>query len=114
MTVTQEGWWKPLNLKASPELRDLVERAARAAGARNKSDWMRQALEAGARAELAAEERRAREAMKPRKPVQTIARGFVEVQGVRRPSGCQHPSTARVDTPEAESCGLCGVVTRWK
>lgn len=92
-----------LNVRVDRWLDVLISKAAFLSGAASKSEWAREALEAGARREIAAHE--------PSRPVQSqrLGGGFV-----RNRRQCQHPPTARVDHLRAESCGLCGEVTRVK
>lgn len=89
-----------LNVRVGEWLMSLIDEAAEAAGAQDRSAWVREALEAGARKEIA---HRDRPPQRPRR----IGGGFVATTGV-----CTHPPTAREQTLRAEVCGLCGAVTK--
>lgn len=91
-----------LNVRCDGWLMDLINEATTAAGAKDRSTWAREALEAGARRELAARTER-----EPRK--RRLGGGFIPTSGV-----CSHPLTARQDTLRAVICGLCGKQTRSK
>lgn len=94
-----------LNIRVDEWLDDLIGKAAGLAGAASKSEWAREALEAGARRELAAADARRQEILAGAR----LGGGFVPRSGV-----CRHPTTARTDTLLAEVCALCGAVTRVK
>ena len=92
-----------LNLRIDDDLRDLVVRAAFVSTFPDLSSWAREALEAGAYRELEAAKRAKEARDAPRK------------LGLHRPfNQCVHPLPARREELEAQVCGLCGVVTRWK
>ena len=99
-----------LNLKVPDDLRALIEKAAEVSEMPDMSKWAREALEAGARAEIAAHERR--ESVGPNHPPspRTEAHGAVPVAR----SSCIHPLPAREQKVTMEVCGLCGAMTRWK
>lgn len=108
------------NLRLPPALMALVEEATAVSTLPDKSKWGREALEAGARAELAAHQRETGRTpaddesanTAPSRPaLRGVHRGFHEPASTAR---CVHPLTAREQKVEAEVCGLCGVVTRWR
>lgn len=92
-----------LNVRVEQWLDALIERATRLSGAKSKSQWAREALEAGARREISAAESRMLMQQQP------LGGGFL-----RSRKKCVHPPTARVDHIRCESCALCGTVTRVK
>lgn len=95
-----------LNVKVPDELRDQCEAAAKLAGSPSLSQWLREALEAGATAEMAAAARADRA-----KVVESL--GISGTQGRISSSGCVHPTPAHRSTPEAVVCGLCQAVVKW-
>ena len=111
---------KLLNVKVPQELRDLIEQAVAVSGAPNQSDWVREALEAGARVEL--QQHQAQLASTPTddgSPTQPPSRSATlgvhrDPNGRVQTSGCVHPPTAHRNTVEAVVCGLCQVVIRWR
>ena len=92
------------NVKLPPDLWDLVERAAAASGLGSKSAWAREALEAGARKELAAYGRRVTRGLGS-----TLGGGYQAPAG-----GCAHPVTARRQGPTVVTCSICRAVVRYK
>lgn len=99
-----------LNLKVPDDLRTLIERAAEVSDLPDMSKWAREALEAGARAEIAAHERR--ELGGSNHPPRPSTEAHDDAPASR--SRCTHPPTARVQKVTMEVCGLCGTMTRWK
>lgn len=99
-----------LNLKVPDDLRALIERAAEVSEMPDMSKWAREALEAGARAEIAAHERR--ESVGPNHPPSPSTDDHDAAPASR--SRCTHPTPARMQQVTMEVCGLCGVMTRWK
>lgn len=86
------------NVKIPPDLAEMIDHATRLSGSRTRSDWAREALEAGARREIAAEEER-------RVRMQTghgRGGGFVVVAGK-----CVHPLPARRKTMTGSYCAVC-------
>lgn len=100
-----------LNVKVTEELRSLITTATELSGMRSMSEWMREALEAGARQEIAGHQRQASQRLTTAALNGTATRRLGMSVG---PAGCSHPLPAREQTVEAEVCGLCGAVTRWK
>lgn len=107
-----------LNVRVDEWLALLVEEAVELSSCKSMSDWVREAVEAGARREIAAANAR-----KNGQPVpggnpdlhvigleskRSIGGGFAGP----RDGVCSHPPTARVDSAMHEACGLCGKVTR--
>lgn len=99
-----------LNVKVTEDLRTLITRATELSGMRSMSEWMREALEAGARQEIAGHERQVQQRL-----TQARSLGVVHTTlGMSPPTlDCTHPTPARQRTVEAEVCGICGSVTRW-
>lgn len=90
------------NVRVTPELLALVKAAVEASGL-DQSEWVRDALEAGARSELSdAERRKAATARGGR-----LGGGFVTQTGT-----CVHPLTARKRTRMTVYCGVCSQVLR--
>ena len=100
-----------LNVKVTDDLRALITRATELSGMRSMSEWMREALEAGARQEIAGHERLNGQQMTTALVSDVATRSL----GMEGPYvQCVHPTTARRQTVEAEICSLCGTVMRWK
>lgn len=92
-----------LNLRVDENLRTLITLAVCASGRTSMSEWARDALEAGARRELAEQER-----VTP-SPQQALGMfGNVLIH----PSGCQHPPQAQYTGVTAVTCLLCGAEVR--
>lgn len=91
---------KVFNVRVTEELMDLVDRAVRKSDM-NQSEWVREALEAGARTELARTRRRVPE------PRSRPGGGWVPVIG-----RCVHPLPARRRRIGEVYCSLCGTVVR--
>lgn len=104
---------KVLNCRVPESTRDLVAKAAELAGSANMSVWMREALEAGARTEIAAAEARHRTVEASSGQQQGLHQSRLGLRVLSSPS-CVHPTTARIQNVESESCGICGTITRWK
>lgn len=106
-----DGPLRLLNVKVSDDLRALVVQATELSGLRSMSEWMREALEAGARQEIAGHERAGDQQKTRAQAGRPSGRSLgMQVGHVR----CTHPSTAREQTVEAEVCSLCSAVVRWK
>ena len=109
---------KLLNVRVSEDLAGLIEDAVKVSGSPTRSDWCREALQAGATRELAAydaQQRRTRS--DPASP--THHTHDPEIRGVQRHpqgqverSGCIHPTTARWIGVLKETCTLCGATVR--
>lgn len=91
-----------LNVRVGEWLMALIDEATQASECTDRSMWVREALEAGARQELAHRDQ-------PRRVQRRIGGGFIQTTGA-----CTHPPTARVDRISAEVCGLCGAITKRK
>jgi Arc/MetJ-type ribon-helix-helix transcriptional regulator len=90
------------NTKISAELAAMIDRAVEVSGAKSRSEWAREALEAAARIEIArAELVRARAAQAARRQA-TLGRRVL-VGGA-----CTHPPTAKRQTVTREFCSICG------
>lgn len=106
-----------MNFRIPEELDQIVEIAVVVSGAKNRSEFARDCLEAGARREIAEHERQAsgHPARQPRAITllgvgAPYGGGFVET-----PGRCVHPPTAnRTERPDCDYCSLCGAVTRLK
>ena len=92
-------------MRVDQELRDLIEAAVAASERETLSEWARDALEAGARAELAEHLR-----LVNAPPAAKGSLGFAG--GGIQPSGCQHPPQARWVGVAEISCMLCGQTVR--
>lgn len=93
-----------LNLRVDDELRALIEAAVQVSDAKDLSKWARDALEAGARKELA-------EAVRSLAPV-PVRRLGIRGAVLIYPSGCQHPPQAQYHGVTNVTCLLCGVEVR--
>lgn len=90
------------NVKVSPELMELIDHAAGLSDAKTKSEWAREALEAGARAEI----RRAEQVESGEGP-RRLGGGFVAKRGE-----CTHPPQGWIRGPFSVICSLCGAKVR--
>lgn len=87
-----------LNVKVDDDTRSLIEAAVALSGFPTRSEWMREALIAGANREIAEAQRRS---------VGQHAR-----LGMRWGRGCTHPPTAIWIGIVEDVCTLCGTVVR--
>lgn len=94
---------KPISIRLDAETEALVDKAIEVSGAPNRSEWVRDALVAGAQAEIAEHDRRNRPA---------VTNGSRQLGMTATPVSCTHPPTARWQGIAEEVCTLCGTVLR--
>lgn len=95
-----------VNMKVDDELYGLIERARKASGM-SRSDWMREALEAGAHRDLRATGRSVEGG-----PTLTTVGGRQLGRTHVESEKCLHPLPARHPMPGQIVCGVCEAVVR--
>jgi hypothetical protein len=95
-----EDPWEPVNFRAPKSLRGLIDDAVSVSGM-GRSDWLREAIEAGALREIT-------EASRQEQEMVTLGRVDEVTFGKQVPRECEHPRKQRWIGVRTTTCLQCG------